>query len=190
VEIRGWVARPGRYSLQRSGERLSSLWGRVGGLQPDAYLKGAKLIRPDGTGRIQINFENALLHKDSYDDLPLRAGDSIYIPMRPATVLVSGRVNSPANIVWREGKSWKWYVQQAGGFSDSADEEKIYIRYADGSVQTRDNGISDKPNPGSEVVVPFRKPPEPTTIKDFLSGLNLVLATAIAGLTILVLLRK
>ena len=190
VEVRGWVMRPGRYALQRGGERLSSLWERVGGLQEDAYLKGARLIRKsDSTGRIQIDFEKALNVRNGYDDLPLRAGDSIFVPMRPATVLVSGRVNSPANIVWREGKAWKWYIQQAGGFSDSADEDKVFVRYADGTVQTRDAGIQDRPNPGSEIVVPFKKPPEPTTAKDVLSGLNLVLGTVIAGLTILVLLK-
>jgi protein involved in polysaccharide export with SLBB domain len=163
----------------------------VGGLQPDAYLAGARLIRGDGsTGRIQIDFAKAIREKDSYDDLPLRGGDSIFIPMRPATVAVRGRVNSPSNIVWREGKNWKWYVEQAGGFSDSADVDKVYVRYADGSVQTREIGISDRPNPGSEVIIPFKVPPEPTTAKDVISGLNLMFTTIIAGITVYVLLRR
>ncbi len=191
VEIRGWVGRPGRYALVHSGEKLSSLWARVGGLQPDAYLSGARLIRGDAqTGRIQINFENGVAKKGGFDDLPLRGGDSIYVPMRPATVAVRGRVNSSANIVWRENKSWKWYIQQAGGFSDSADVDKVYVRFADGSVQTRENGIGDDPNPGSEIIVPFKAPPEPTTAKDVLSGMNLLLTTLIAGITVYVLLRK
>jgi protein involved in polysaccharide export with SLBB domain len=191
VEVGGWVGRPGRYALLHTGERLSSLWERVGGLQPDAYLAGARLIRGDGsTGRIQIDFAKAIREKDSYDDLPLRGGDSIFIPMRPATVAVRGRVNSPSNIVWREGKNWKWYVEQAGGFSDSADVDKVYVRYADGSVQTREIGISDRPNPGSEVIIPFKVPPEPTTAKDVISGLNLMFTTIIAGITVYVLLRR
>jgi protein involved in polysaccharide export with SLBB domain len=191
VGVGGWIGRPGRYALLHSGERLSSLWTRLGGLQPDAYLAGARLIRGDAvTGRIQIDFSKALQESGGYDDLPLRSGDSIYVPMRPATVAVHGRVNSPSNIVWREGKKWSWYVEQAGGFSDSADEDKVYVRYADGSVQTRAIGISDRPNPGSEVIVPFKVPPEPTTAKDVISGLNLLLTTAIAGVTVYVLLRK
>jgi protein involved in polysaccharide export with SLBB domain len=191
VEVRGWVGRPGRYTLLHSGEKLSSLWTRVGGLQQDAYLSGARLIRGDAqTGRIQINFENGVKDKGGFDDLPLRGGDSIYVPMRPATVAVHGRVNSPANIVWREGKSWKWYIQQAGGFSDSADEDKVYVRFADGSVQTREVGIDDDPNPGSDIVTPFKAPPEPTTAKDFLSGMNLLLGTLIAGITVYLLLKK
>lgn len=191
VEIRGWVERPGTYGLRHSGERFSSLFDRVGGLRPDAYLEGARLIRGDSlAGRIQIDFRKALKEKGGYDDLPLRGGDIIVIPMRPATVTVKGRVNSPRNIVWREGKPWKWYIQQAGGYSDSADEDRVYVRFADGSVQTRDGGISDEPNPGSEVIVPFRKPPEPTTFKDVLGGVNAILATVLTGLTIFVLLEK
>jgi hypothetical protein len=163
----------------------------VGGLQPDAYLAGSRLIRGDAqTGRIQIDFSKGISQKGGFDDLSLRGGDSIYVPMRPATVAVRGRVNSPANIVWREGKSWKWYVQQAGGFSDSADEDKVYVRFADGSVQTRENSIADHPNPGSDIVIPFKAPPEPTTAKDFISGMNLLLGTAIAGITVYLLLRR
>lgn len=191
VEVRGWVERPGSYGLRHSGERFSSLFERVGGLRPDAYLEGALLIRGDSlAGRIQIDFQKALADKGSYDDLPLRGGDVIVIPMRPATVSVKGRVNSPRNIVWREGKSWKWYIQQAGGYSDSADEDRVYVRFADGSVETRDNGISSKPNPGSEVIVPFRKPPEPTTIGNVLTGLNTIMATIMTGLGIFILIQN
>jgi polysaccharide export outer membrane protein len=191
VEVRGWIERPGSYGLRESGERFSSLFERVGGLRPDAYLEGARLIRGDSlSGRIQIDFKKALSEKGGYDDLPLRGGDIIVIPMRPATVSVKGRVNSPRNIVWREGKSWKWYIQQAGGYSDSADEDRVYVRFADGSVETRDGGISDKPNPGSEVIVPFRKPPEPTTFGNVLTGLNTLLATVMTGLGIFLLLQK
>lgn len=190
VEIRGWVERPGTYGLRESGERFSSLFERVGGLRPDAYLEGARLIRGDSlSGRIQIDFNRALKDKGGYDDLPLRGGDIIVIPMRPATVTVRGRVNSPRNIVWREGKSWKWYVQQAGGYSDSADEDRVYVRYADGSVETRDGGIFSKPNPGSEVVVPFRKPPEPTTFGQVLTGVNALLTTIMTGLGLYLLFR-
>jgi hypothetical protein len=64
------------------------------------------------------------------------------------------------------------------------------VRYADGSVQTREIGISDRPNPGSEVIIPFKAPPDPTTAKDVLSGLNLLLTTAIAGVTVYVLVRR
>ncbi|QQS05385.1 MAG: SLBB domain-containing protein [Fibrobacterota bacterium] len=189
VQVKGWVVQPGVYALEGNGERLSSLWKRIGGLREDAYLSGASFLRmTDSTySRIQIDFTKALAEPGSTNDLALHPGDSIFVPARPATVSVKGRVNSPANILWREGKSWRWYIQQAGGFSDSADGDRVYVRYADGTIQTRDNGISDSPTPGSEVIVPFRVPPKPTTVTEMLSAVNLILGTVIAGLTIYVL---
>lgn len=192
VQVQGQVVQPGSYALTQNGERLSSLWKRIGGLRSEAYLGGAVFLRrtDSNISRIQIDFEKALSEKEETNDLALHAGDSIYVPARPATVSVKGRVNSPANILWREGKSWRWYVQQAGGFADSADMERLYVRYADGTIQTRDNGISDLPTPGSEVIVPFKVPPKATTMTDMLSGVNLILGTLIAGLTLYLLMEK
>lgn len=191
VEIKGWVVRPGRYSLARPDERLSEMLARAGGLKKEGYLEGSKLLRGESGGaRIQVHFADAVAKPGGKSDLMLRGGDTIIVPKIPATVQVVGRVNSPGYVVWQEGRSWKWYLEQAGGLADSAYEDGIYVQYADGSVQTREGGIKDKPNPGSVVNVPFRKPPEPVTFKETLSGINAVLATVIAGLTIFVLLQK
>jgi protein involved in polysaccharide export with SLBB domain len=105
-------------------------------------------------------------------------------------VQVTGRVLNPGHVPYVPGKKWKWYIQQAGGYSDSADDDNTYVRFADGTIQTRGAGISNKPNAGSQVVVPQRNPPPPTTFKDVLSGVNMVLATVITGLTIAVLIMK
>lgn len=45
VEIEGEAKFPGKYSLERKNERISSLLQRAGGLSPYAYAKGATLIR-------------------------------------------------------------------------------------------------------------------------------------------------
>lgn len=191
VEVRGWVMRPGAYALLRPEERLSEVFNRAGGLRSGGYLDGARLLRGEiGGSRIQIRFQKAVSEPGGKDDLPLRPGDVIDVPNRPATIEIQGRVNNPGHIVWVEGKPWKWYLQQAGGVSDSAWEDRIYVQYADGSIQTKDDGISLKPNPGSKIIVPFRKPPEPVKLSDILSGVNLILATIIGGLTIIVLMNK
>lgn len=191
VEIRGWVLRPGRYSISHPDERLSEIIARAGGLKSEGYLEGAKLLRGEAEGaRIQVHFDEAIRKPGGKADIAMRSGDTIDVPKKPATVQVLGRVNSPGHVVWQEGRSWKWYIDQAGGLADSAYEDGIYVQYADGSVQTRGSGINDKPNPGSIVNVPFRKPPEPVTFAETLSGINAVLATVIAGLTIFVLLQK
>jgi len=191
VEVIGWVAHPGAYSLQRSDERITEILARAGGVLPEGYSAGARLVRGEGgVGRIQVKFVEALKNPGSKHDLILRGGDTVVIPKRPATLTVQGRVNNPGSVIWTEGKSWKWYIAQTGGLADSAYEDGIYVEFADGSVETNQDGIGQKPDPGSIITVPFRKPPEPTTFRDALSGINAVLATVIAGLTIFVLLQK
>jgi polysaccharide export outer membrane protein len=191
VTLRGWVVRPGAYALQRPDERISEVVARAGGVKRAGYVEGAKLLRGESGGaRIQVRFDEALSRPGTKHDLSLRGGDVIEIPKRPATIEVRGRVNNPGLVVWQEGKKWSWYISQVGGLADSAHEDGIYVEFADGTIQTTDDGIKDKPNPGSVITVPFRKPPEPATLKDVFGGANTVLATVIAGLTIFVLLQK
>ncbi len=45
VSITGEVTFTGQYALQQTGERLSDMIRRSGGLTPEAYVKGASLIR-------------------------------------------------------------------------------------------------------------------------------------------------
>lgn len=189
VTVRGMAAFPGTYSLQNTSERISSVLARAGGLRQEGYASGTLLLRPY-IGRIAINVSRALANPGGNDDLVLRGGDTLLIPSRPATVTVSGRVNDPSNIPWRQGKSWKWYVSMAGGTTDSADEGRVYLRLADGSIQTRDYGIDSLPNPGSEIVVPFRKPPEPLKYTDIIGALGATASLILSAVTIFLLVSK
>lgn len=191
VFLSGEVTRPGTYAILETDERISSLIRRAGGLMRQSYPEGGRLVRSDygGNGRVVFDMNKAMKKPGSKWDIPLRPGDSISFPRRPATLLVKGRVNNPGLVTWQEGASWKTYVAMAGGFQDSANIDGVYAEMPNGSVQTRSDGIDD-PLPGSIIVVPFRKPPEPTSIKDVIAGVNMMLASVIAGLTIFVLLQK
>jgi protein involved in polysaccharide export with SLBB domain len=190
VIVRGYVQRPGVYALQEPGERLSSILKRSGGIRPEGYLEAARLIRnEDSVGRISVDFPSVVKHPGSATDLEMHLGDTVYVPRRPATVKVTGRVHHPCNVVWVDGKDWEWYVEMAGGYADSSNRKGTYVQFADGSIETRENGIRHQPNPGSEVHVPFQIPEE-TSYKDVFSGINVVLATLIAGLTVVILLTK
>ena len=52
-------------------------------------------------------------------DIQVRAGDSIYIPKKPNTVMVDGSVFNPTAITFKPGKSAGWYLHQAGGPTNS-----------------------------------------------------------------------
>lgn len=189
VTVKGMAAMPGTYALRSSTERLSELLARAGGLRAEGYASGTLLLRPV-VGRIAINVSRALSNPGGDDDLVLRGGDTLFVPSRPATVTVSGRVNDPSNIPWKQGKNWKWYISMAGGMTDSADGGRVYLRLADGSVQTRDYGIDSLPNPGSEIVVPFRKPPEPIKYTDIIGALGATASLILSAVTIFLLVSK
>ena len=182
VVLHGLFAHPETYSLKGETERISSVTARAGGPLREAYTEGAVLLRKN-VGRLQVDFPRALKHKGSDDDISLIDGDTLLMPPRPATVFVEGRVRKPGHVLWREGKSWEWYVDMAGGPSDSASEDDIYIEYADGSVRTDRQGLKS-PNPGSVVTVPFKVPPQRTSTMEVLTVISTIVGILATSATL------
>lgn len=185
VELTGHVRTPGTLALASTGERISSAIRRAGGLDSDAYPEGA-LVWRRSEGRIPSNLSSALSRPGGSDDIVLQDGDSIHVPLRPATVSVSGMVNRPTRVLWRKGKDWSWYVRAAGDFSDSANSEAVYVQYADGSIQSRSQG-PDEPTPGSSVVVPRKEPIHPSTVTEKISAFSTVVTALATIATVYVL---
>ena len=115
------------------------------------------LIEPD---MVAINLHKILAHPKSSDDLILEEGDVLSIPKRPETVSVTGEVLMPALIRYEQGKSLKYYIQHAGGFSSRAFESKTYVIYPNGSVDATSSflGIKSYPEvtPGARIVIPAK----------------------------------
>ncbi|MCP4184862.1 MAG: hypothetical protein GY761_16340, partial [Hyphomicrobiales bacterium] len=160
VIINGEVGYPGTYVLDRPDERLSDLISRAGGLKPNAFAKGARVIREkDSIGNVALSLEKALDKPDSEHDIILAAGDEIIIPSTPHTVKVAGAVSFPTSIVWEKGKTLGDYVSRAGGYTDGADKWKTHVVYPNGmSKQIKHRWFDPSVMPGSVIVVPTQKP--------------------------------
>jgi protein involved in polysaccharide export with SLBB domain len=78
-------------------------------------------------GRVALNLHNLLVLGDSTYDVPLRKGDSLFIPKRSLTVSVTGQVANPGLIPFKDGANVEYYILKAGGFTDDARESKIRI---------------------------------------------------------------
>jgi len=160
VVVTGEVKFPGTYSLTSKTERLSSVIARAGGLEATAYLEAATFVRrKDGTGRMAIDFDAALLRKGkkpSKYDLMLAAGDSIHIPREPKTVKVTGQVGFPSSVLWEEGRNMDYYVDQAGGLLDTADKNKVTVVMASGRVEKPGFMRSPQPDAGAVIIVPAK----------------------------------
>lgn len=57
--------------------------------------------------------------KGAEEDLKLHDGDRIYIPEQMDMVWVSGQVRHPGLISWVDGADWKYYIAQAGGYTNN-----------------------------------------------------------------------
>lgn len=102
-----------------------------------------------------------ILHKPySRYDLIVEDGDVIRVPRQLQTVRVTGEVLNPNSIVYLPGKSFKQYVNGAGGFTSSALKRGAYIKYANGSVEAGSKFLFfnnfPKVKPGAEILVPKR----------------------------------
>lgn len=92
-------------------------------------------------------------------DLLVLDGDIINVPKELETVKVAGEVLNPNNVVYVKGKNLKYYINQAGGFTDNALKKRVFVQYANGAVKGKDGGYPDV-KPGAEIVVPKRAPRE------------------------------
>ncbi len=93
-------------------------------------------------GRIPIRISSRIDRwKNKSSDVLARAGDTLIIPKRPDYVMVTGQVFNPTAVAYRPGKSVKWYLEQAGGVTTTANRKAIFVIRADGSIIGRREGM-------------------------------------------------
>ena len=107
------------------------------------------------TYTVGIHLDEALAHPGSTQDIELMDGDRLVVPRFNHTVRISGDVNAPNTVAYDEGKDYKYYVKQAGGFGNRAKKRHTYIVYQNGTMAIAKEG---KIEPGCEVIVPSKAP--------------------------------
>lgn len=117
-----------------------------------------KTIRNDFVG---INLPRILKNPGQKEDLYLESGDIINVPKQLQTIKVSGEVLSPTTIVYSSGKSFRGYINNAGGFSQKSLKRRSYIIYANGTVKSTHKFLffNNYPSvtPGAEIFVPKKE---------------------------------
>mgnify|MGYP000463628727 FL=1 len=111
-------------------------------------------LKVDSTYTVGIDLEAALANPGSDADLVLREGDVLMVPEYNNTVKVNGAVMMPNTVSYAKGKSVKYYLSQAGGYSVNAKKNQKFIIYMNGQVaEVKGNG-KKQIEPGCEIVVP------------------------------------
>ena len=122
-----------------------------------------QLNNTETIGRVTVEADPDILATNPELNMLLERGDRIYIPKRPLTVRVTGEVLSPSSLQFRSEKKARDYVNQAGGYTRSADKDRVFVVYPDGSAQPLrlGNWTHSAPfiPPGSTIVVPHDPKP-------------------------------
>jgi protein involved in polysaccharide export with SLBB domain len=141
-----------------------------------------KVITSDLVG---IDLDRILRRPGSRYDLLVEEGDILRVPKQLQTVKVTGEVLSPNSIVFSPGRTFKQYVNGAGGFTFDAYKKGTHIRYANGSVQAASRFLFfnnyPKVMPGAEILVPKKAEREPLSAQSWIG-----IGTAVASLAAIV----
>jgi protein involved in polysaccharide export with SLBB domain len=135
---------------------------------------------------VGINLEKILETPKSSADLILEEGDVLRIPKELQTVKVNGAVLYPVTTSYANGKTFKYYVSQGGGFSEKSVRKRAYVIYANGSVRSTRKVFlfNNYPSiePGAEVFVPKKEAKRPISAGEIVG-----ISSALASLAVIIL---
>lgn len=139
VSVVGDVQKPGQYDVSEKATLLE-LIQLAHGPRPSANLKGATLTRAGVT--TPLDLEALLRRGDTAANLPLKDGDSIFVPENRIRVYVIGEVAKPDVFYLPDGATLLDALTAAGGHTRDADLRQVRLGRTDSrgatEVQTLD----------------------------------------------------
>ena len=110
-------------------------------------------------GRLVIDLDHVLAAEPgSSGDLMLRNGDRLRIPKQMQEVTVIGEVQSATSHLYTPGLTRDDYIRMSGGATQKADDDRIYVVRANGSVEAETSKwfqSAGQIEPGDTIVVPL-----------------------------------
>lgn len=128
---------------------------------------------------VGIELDKALANPGSDYDVTLKEGDRLIVPEYNGTVKINGNVMYPNTVAYSEGKKYKWYVNQAGGFGNRSKKSRTFVVYQNGTVSKAKNA---KIEPGCEIIVPTKT----TTASEVIGQVGAVGTSMATLLTLLI----
>ena len=108
-------------------------------------------------GRLVINAEQIQAGNPEYN-IMLEDGDRLVVPRRNRSVSIIGEVQVASTHRYDASLNVERYLELAGGMRKRADEERVYVIRADGSVYVPSSSwfavTADGLQPGDTIVVP------------------------------------
>ena len=171
-------------ALKTAKEQLEALELDAATVNKKIDLKNSEKIKkfevPE-TYTVGIELDKALANPGGDADIVLREGDRIVVPQYNGTVKINGAVMYPNTVGYQKGKKAKYYINQAGGYSNKAKKSQAYIIYMNGTIAKVNDGA--RPKPGCEIVIPEKEINKMTIAEKMTIGTSVAsIATMIATL--------
>ena len=128
---------------------------------------------------VGIELDKALANPGSDYDVTLKEGDRLIVPEYNGTVKINGNVMYPNTVAYSDGKKYKWYVNQAGGFGSRAKKSRTFVVYQNGTVSKAKKARIE---PGCEIIVPSKT----TTASEVIGQVGAVGTSMATLLTLLI----
>lgn len=129
-------------------------------------------------GRVVVEADPAVLQVRPQLDVIMEPGDSVFMPKRPSYVNVSGEVLNPTALQFKSGATPSDYIKEAGGFTQSADEDSVFVVLPNGESKPVDlsfwNFTPVQVPPGSSIIVP--KDLRPFDLTTFLTSATQIMS--------------
>ena len=118
---------------------------------------------------VGIHLDEALANPGCTQDVELMDGDVLVVPRYNHTVRISGDVHAPNTVAFEQGKGYKYYIEQAGGFGNKARKRHAYIVYQNGTIAKASKG---KVEPGCEIIVPSKPERNNGSTAEWITGIS------------------
>jgi polysaccharide export outer membrane protein len=157
LEAQNLIKLSGDLRIEMASKSLSDSNYSQSYSEVQAMLEDLTKLQP--VGRLVLNLPKIVKEND-YDIL-LEGGDVLYVPTLKNSVNVIGQVQVTSSHIYDKSLSAQDYIAQSGGSKKRADEERIYIIAANGSIKLMDSSnwfasnVSNNMKPGDTVVVPL-----------------------------------
>ncbi|MCS4308824.1 protein involved in polysaccharide export with SLBB domain [Rheinheimera pacifica] len=124
----------------------------------DVITMIAELEKQKPVGRLVIDLEG-VISGNPLHHIQVQNGDQLIIPRRNHTISILGEVQHASSHRFDPKRSLDDYLKLAGGMRKRADEERVYVIRADGSVLVPENNwfavSSSRLQPGDTIIVPL-----------------------------------
>lgn len=154
ISVLGNVLKPGRYPLEQRTSSLVEMLAVAGGInQAGADTVTVITYRNGELARHEIDVDAMFRGGDAFSNLPLAAGDMIYVPRAPV-FYAYGEVQRPGAFRLEREMTVAQALATGGGLTARGTERGLRIkRRAGGALETIEVGLGDTLNTGDVLLV-------------------------------------